>query len=103
MCTQPSEEKGFPEPRRCHGLVQYKDEITGSLLAVLSGGYNGAIVFNDIWRLDLRSLQWVCLNINLPRPTYFHSTTLTPSGQMYTFGGIIKEEDEVIIVYKNIN
>ncbi|OXU26255.1 hypothetical protein TSAR_008733 [Trichomalopsis sarcophagae] len=97
LCTQgDNKEKTFPAARRCHGLVQYVDERTNSTLVVISGGYNGTQVFNDIWRLDLSILQWTCLTMcALPQPTYFHSTTLTPAGQMFTFGGIVKEDNEV--------
>ena len=63
---------------------------------VISGGYNEEHVFSDVWRLDLKLLQWTRLReSSLPCPLYFHSTALTPEGRMYTFGGIIKENDEV--------
>lgn len=84
-----------PRPRRCHGSVQYTDENTGVTTVVISGGYNGSQVFNDIWKLDLKLLQWTRLNqCKLPRPVYFHSTALTPVGRMYAFGGIIRKRDE---------
>ena len=87
----------LPEPRRCHGSVQYTDEKTGAKLVVISGGYNEEHVFSDVWRLDLKLLQWTRLReSSLPCPLYFHSTALTPEGRMYTFGGIIKENDEVV-------
>ncbi|XP_014216421.1 kelch domain-containing protein 10 [Copidosoma floridanum] len=96
LCTRGDIEKTYPAPRRCHGLVQFKDEKTDSTLAVISGGYNGTHVFSDIWRLDLELLQWTCLKTCvLPQPTYFHSTALTPAGQMFTFGGIVKQDNEV--------
>ncbi|CAB0029666.1 unnamed protein product [Trichogramma brassicae] len=86
----------FPAPRRCHGLVQFVDDKTNSNIVVISGGYNGTQVFCDLWRLDLSNLQWTCLKMcKLPQPTYFHSTTLTPAGQMFTFGGIVKKDNEV--------
>ena len=86
----------YPAPRRCHGLVQYFDETSGSTLVIISGGYNGFQVFSDLWKLDLSCLQWTLLKMCfLPQPTYFHSTALTPAGQMFTFGGIVKQGDEV--------
>ncbi|XP_015431512.1 PREDICTED: kelch domain-containing protein 10 homolog [Dufourea novaeangliae] len=85
-----------PEPRRCHGSVQYTDEKTGVTFVVISGGYNEDHVFSDVWRLDLSLLQWTCLRkCILPCPVYFHSAALTPEGRMYTFGGIIKEDNKV--------
>ncbi|EZA56905.1 hypothetical protein DMN91_001318 [Ooceraea biroi] len=85
-----------PAPRRCHGSVQYTDKKSGATSVVISGGYNGDAVFNDVWRLDLGALQWTCLKkCILPRPVYFHSTALTPIGRMYIFGGIIKEHNKV--------
>lgn len=86
-----------PAPRRCHGSVQYTDEKTGTTFVVISGGYDGSYVFSDVWRLELNTLQWSCLReCVLPHPVYFHSAALTPEGCMYTFGGIIKEGDEVL-------
>ncbi|CAK9810168.1 Kelch domain-containing protein 10 homolog [Anthophora plagiata] len=88
----------FPEPRRCHGSVQYTDDKTGITSVVISGGYNGDHhIFADVWRLDLNHLQWTCLRkCILPRPVYFHSAALTPEGCMYTFGGIIKENNKIV-------
>lgn len=94
--TQGDLEKNFPAPRRCHGLVQYIDEKTGSNIVIITGGYNGSQYYNDVWKLDLKLLQWTCLKMCLlPQPTYFHSTALTPAGQMFTFGGIVKKDNHV--------
>ncbi|KMQ97665.1 kelch domain-containing protein 10-like protein [Lasius niger] len=80
-----------PEPRRCHGSVQYTDERSGVTSVFISGGYNGDWVFSDVWRLDLSTLQWTCLReCILPYPVYFHSAALIPEGRMYIFGGIVK-------------
>lgn len=85
-----------PEPRRCHGSVQYTDGKTGVTFVVISGGYNGDHIFSDVWRLNLKLLQWTCLRkCILPCPVYFHSAALTPEGRMYTFGGIIKENNRI--------
>lgn len=90
----------MPEPRRCHGSVQYTNEKTGVTSVVISGGYNGDHVFSDVWRLDLNLLQWTCLRkCILPCPVYFHSAALTPEGRMYTFGGIVKENNKVVIAF----
>ncbi|XP_043258534.1 kelch domain-containing protein 10 homolog isoform X1 [Colletes gigas] len=92
-----NEDNRVPEPRRCHGCVQYTDGTTGVTSVVISGGYNGDNVFCDVWRLDLNDLQWTCLRkCILPCPVYFHSAALTPEGRMYTFGGIIKKNNKVV-------
>lgn len=58
------------------------------------GGYDGENVFDDLWKLELSTMQWTrietCL---LPRPTYFHSTAATPEGKLYVFGGIYINDD----------
>ncbi|XP_012273253.1 kelch domain-containing protein 10 homolog [Orussus abietinus] len=85
----------IPAPRRCHGLVQYTDELTGVISVVISGGYDGTRVFSDVWKLNLKLLQWTrLLKCILPCPVYFHSTALTREGCMYTFGGIIRISSE---------
>ncbi|XP_033184557.1 scruin like at the midline isoform X1 [Bombus vancouverensis nearcticus] len=92
-----NDDNTVPEPRRCHGSVQYTNEKTGVTSVVISGGYNGDHVFSDVWRLDLNLLQWTCLRkCILPCPVYFHSAALTPEGRMYTFGGIVKENNKVV-------
>ncbi|XP_034950263.1 kelch domain-containing protein 10 homolog [Chelonus insularis] len=81
----------IPGPRRSHGSVQYTDPATGEINVIISGGYTGIHVYDDVWKLNLKRLQWTCLkkfNTVLPRPVYFHSAAVTPAGRMYTFGGI---------------
>jgi len=95
-----TEETMVPAPRRCHGSVQYIDEKNGVTSVVISGGYNGDRVFNDVWRLNLSTLRWTRLReCILPCPVYFHSAALTPEGRMYIFGGIVKMNNKVIIVF----
>lgn len=92
----------IPAARRCHGLVNYIEGDTGTPVVVISGGYNGGQMFDDVWKLDLVSKQWTCLRLSLmPVPLYFHSTAITPSGRMYSFGGITKEGNEVNIFVLN--
>ena len=43
----------------------------------LLGGYNGAKIFSDIWRIDLNDLQWRKLSHVLKKPVYFHDSVLT--------------------------
>ncbi|XP_076160158.1 scruin like at the midline isoform X3 [Ptiloglossa arizonensis] len=98
-----NEDNTVPEPRRCHGCVQYTDQNTGVISVIISGGYNGeqgllrSKIFSDVWRLDLNNLQWTCLRkCKIPRPLYFHSAALTPEGLMYTFGGTINKNNKVV-------
>lgn len=96
FCRNSIYETMVPEPRRCHGSVQYTDEKSGVTSVVISGGYNGDSVFSDVWRLDLSTLQWTLLKeCILPSPVYFHSAALTPEGRMYIFGGIAKINNEM--------
>lgn len=75
----------FPPPRKFHAAVQHGN------YAYLCGGFDGNIMFDDIWRLDLSTLRWTKLSQRLPRPIYFHSATVTPAGCMYVFGGVTSE------------
>ncbi|KAJ8686032.1 hypothetical protein QAD02_021825 [Eretmocerus hayati] len=60
FCTHPDAQRGFPAARQGHCLFQYK-EIDGSVKIVISGGWNGSEKFNDLWRLDDVSMQWICI------------------------------------------
>ncbi|XP_039263633.2 kelch domain-containing protein 10-like [Styela clava] len=72
---------GYPAPRRCHGCVQLQDE------AVISGGYDGIRITGDVWKINLRTMQWTKIT-DMIEPVYFHSATVTPDGRMYIFGGV---------------
>ncbi|KAF5292018.1 hypothetical protein FQA39_LY14135 [Lamprigera yunnana] len=80
-------EIGIPSARRCHGAVQI--ETSNGIHVFINGGYDGDMVFDDLWRLDLSSMQWTFIEkCILPKPTYFHSSAISPEGKMYVFGGI---------------
>lgn len=83
---------GYPAARRCHGCVQLPPERSSKKGSVIiSGGYNGHIMYGDVWRLDLNDMQWHFMTrCVLPRPVYFHSAAVTPAGRMFTFGGILE-------------
>lgn len=74
---------GFPAPRKFHAVVQFNG------VAYLSGGSDGAHALDDIWQLELSTLQWEKMNVTLPRPVYFHAAAVTPAGCMYVFGGVL--------------
>ena len=44
----------------------------------VSGGFDGRKIYDDVWMLDLTTLQWTKLDTKLPRPVYFHSSAITP-------------------------
>lgn len=89
-----------PQARRCHGAVQYTDDVTGNIQVVISGGYTGFRRFDDMWRLDLVRRQWTQLKSHsLPCRVYFHSVGLTPFGKMYTFGGIVGDNSDPVSYY----
>ncbi|XP_031351552.1 kelch domain-containing protein 10 homolog isoform X1 [Photinus pyralis] len=78
---------GIPSPRRCHGAVQI--ETDNDIQVFINGGYDGDTVFDDLWRLELSTMQWTFIQkCVLPSPTYFHSAAVSPEGKMYVFGGI---------------
>ncbi|KAH8032564.1 hypothetical protein HPB51_026017 [Rhipicephalus microplus] len=82
LSTTPDPGHGFPAKRRCHSSVQYRNSV------FVCGGHTGTQVLNDVWRLDLPTLQWRRLHISLPSPVYFHAAAVTESGQMFVFGGV---------------
>ncbi|KAJ8975863.1 hypothetical protein NQ317_015901, partial [Molorchus minor] len=86
--------KGFPEPRRCHGAVQINND--DKIQVFITGGHDGENIFHDLWRLDLQTYQWTYFEMcQLPQPTYFHATAVTPEGRLYVFGGNYSINDDV--------
>lgn len=82
---------GYPNNRSCHSCVQCPEN---SNLVYICGSFNGIRSFRDVWRFDLDTLQWEKLTkCTLPRPVYFHSTAVTPSGRMCCYGGIVSDDD----------
>nr|XP_054751689.1 kelch domain-containing protein 10-like isoform X1 [Lytechinus pictus] len=83
LFTKPDERYGFPGPRRCHGCAQL------GKVGYISGGFDGREIYDDIWMLDLTTLQWTKLQTKLPRPVYFHSSAITPNGCLFIHGGVV--------------
>ena len=73
---------GYPKVRRCHDCV-----LVGKCVFVM-GGTDGSNVFGDIWKLDLQSLQWTKVWVDLPRTLYFHSAAISSTGRLSVFGGV---------------
>lgn len=84
------ESGGYPANRYCHSCVQLPDKPHN---VVILGGFDGYVVFGDTWMLDLLTFQWKKLtNCNLPS-VYFHSSAITPSGRLLTFGGVVQKNN----------
>jgi len=81
---RPDEKHGYPAARRCHSCVQLGD------VAYVCGGYNGHVIFGDLWMINLLTLQWTRLPAILPEPVYFHSAGVTLSGLMVVHGGVVQ-------------
>jgi hypothetical protein len=79
---QPDVTHGLPSARRCHSCVQVSAEV------YMCGGYNGQVIFNDLWKLSLETLHWTLLPAKLPEPVYFHSAAVTNTGLMFIYGGV---------------
>ena len=99
--TVSTEVDQHPPPRRCHGAVQKGKYV------YIFGGYDGENIFGDLWRLDLNSLEWKQLPKEMAEAVYFHGTTITPGGQLFTFGGVTsvdsnERSDKVHSLWLNI-
>jgi len=75
---------GYPAARRCHSCVQLGCKV------YICGGYNGHVIFGDLWMVDLTRMQWSRLPAILPEPVYFHSAAVTSSGLMLVHGGVVQ-------------
>jgi len=65
LATIDNSDDGYPEARRCHSTAQIKQHVW------VFGGYDGDDVFGDAWQLDLSTMQWARLKMELPLPVYF--------------------------------
>lgn len=79
---------GYPKSRKCHSCVQY--ETDDGIEVVIAGGfYQDLEFFNDIWKLNLNTLQWTFFKTaSLPYPLYFHDAATSGNGLMHIFGGV---------------
>ncbi|XP_057322187.1 kelch domain-containing protein 10 homolog [Microplitis mediator] len=88
----------YPSKRDHFGVTSYTDPDSGEIHVVISGGMVNDIrdTFNDVWRLNLTSFKWTCLErfgTVLPCPVNNHSMTVSPAGKLFTFGGCIFNND----------
>ncbi|CAI6372244.1 unnamed protein product [Macrosiphum euphorbiae] len=86
-------EPGCPKTRYWHSCVQCPEK---SNLVYLCGGLGDFQTFNDVWRIDIDTMQWEKLtNCIMPLPVYLHSTAVTPSGRICCYGGIVTERSDL--------
>lgn len=84
---------GFPGPRRCHSCVQYQT-LSGQTEIVITGGFfEDEMFYDDIWSLNLSTMQWRLFKAELPHPMYFHDAATSGNGLMYLFGGIEAQDN----------
>ncbi|KAK2703086.1 kelch domain-containing protein 10-like [Artemia franciscana] len=81
--TRRDPEHGYPNDRRCHSVEKFDH------YAFVIAGYNGMSIFPDIWRLNLNDYSWRLLKDRIPRPVYFHASTMTEEGRLFIFGGVV--------------
>ncbi|XP_057320871.1 kelch domain-containing protein 10 homolog [Microplitis mediator] len=100
----------YPPDREQFSVTSYTDPDSGEMNVIISGGAgydyecysndygeeeydrSNMVPFNDVWRLNLTSLKWTCLErfgTVLPRHAEDHSMTVSPAGKLFTFGGSI--------------
>lgn len=50
----------------------------------ICGGYNGEVILDDLWKINLQTFQWNKLPAVMPEPAYFHCAAVTPV-RLFTF------------------
>ncbi|CRK98133.1 CLUMA_CG011501, isoform A [Clunio marinus] len=93
ISTFPDPDQGYPNPRKCHSLVQHTikdcDKTKEETFIFIAGGNCHEGPLNDIWKMSLSSRQWICFRqTSLRTSLFFHDACITPDGAMYIFGGI---------------
>lgn len=79
--------KTFPAKRKCHSIVQYKNQ-DGDVEVIICGGLDLRTEFDDIWKLSLKTFQWTKFSTKLPKKMYFHDACITSNYCMWIFGGV---------------
>jgi len=77
----------YPDNRVHYAWTQSKIKTK---YVFMCGGFNDKVFFTDVWRLNLSTFQWRNLvQCKLPKPTFFHSLTITNAGRMYYLDGMV--------------
>ncbi|XP_014295758.1 kelch domain-containing protein 10 homolog isoform X2 [Microplitis demolitor] len=90
----------FPDGRINFGTGQLIDLESKNVNIIISGGINNTKMYDDVWQLNLHTLQWTCFKrfgLCLPKPICEHDAAISSSGKMFIFGGRIKS------VYDSLN
>ncbi|XP_057321838.1 kelch domain-containing protein 10 homolog [Microplitis mediator] len=85
-------EPGIPCMHGSYSFAQYKD-AKGDVNIILTGGNINETSCNEIWRLNLATLQWTCISKFgvLPYRMRNHVAAIGPSGKMYVFDGMVEK------------
>ncbi|VVC42875.1 Kelch-type beta propeller, partial [Cinara cedri] len=87
LTAMKAREPNYPIKRVDYSCVQCTKNLN---LVYTCGGHNDINAFKDVWRIDLNILQWQkFVEFTLPSPIYWHSTTITPSGRLCCYGGLV--------------
>lgn len=55
----------------------------------ICGGYNGELILDDLWKINLQTFQWTKLPAVMPEPAYFHCAAVTPVCASHTHTHIL--------------
>ncbi|XP_025107786.1 kelch domain-containing protein 10-like isoform X2 [Pomacea canaliculata] len=80
--------KGYPSARRCHSCLLFDDRM------YLYGGRCNSRIYSDLWYLQLKTLQWHHIPLNMNVTCFFHHAAVSQSGCMYIFGGVVSTDSE---------
>uniref|UniRef100_A0A5S6Q3J5 Kelch domain-containing protein 10 n=1 Tax=Trichuris muris TaxID=70415 RepID=A0A5S6Q3J5_TRIMR len=78
---------GYPQSRKYHAVA-----VVGSV-AYMCGGCSDSVVYDDIWALNMGTRKWKKFSISLPHPLFFHACSVTPTGCLVIYGGILSLND----------
>ncbi|KAE9550118.1 hypothetical protein FO519_006655, partial [Halicephalobus sp. NKZ332] len=82
--TTPDPVHGSPRERDCFAISKYENSI---FVMGGRGTPDGSLLYNDIWSLNLKSMQWKKKEMGLSFKTSFHASAIDEEGRIYVFGG----------------
>uniref|UniRef100_A0A1B6DJI1 Kelch domain-containing protein n=1 Tax=Clastoptera arizonana TaxID=38151 RepID=A0A1B6DJI1_9HEMI len=83
----------YPIERIAHSCIQLPNHP--NLIVLIGGLHYEEDVLNDVWMLNLQTLQWKKVKSNLPK-IYFHAAAVSSLGKVVIYGGTLQvyESDE---------
>ncbi|XP_050418005.1 kelch domain-containing protein 10 [Patella vulgata] len=99
VATRPDSKYGYPKCRCSFSLVEVESSIYVCGGITYSYG-NTQQSLDDIWTISLIDFQWRKLSVRLPEPLYFHRASVSPSGFMYLFGGVLPSGQRSNQIYR---